>query len=178
MDKAYMSQAEKEEAAKKNMTIRDAINFYNNLRKLEIYDFLTHGFNKADIKRYYLSIGINISENTLSRFAKEIFDENNKKVPVNLFRYEKIIPIEEILEYRKQGLSYAKIQDVYNEKGINITANTIRRMVLIHNDEDNNLEKLDNKLNWLLDEKIRLEKEIKEDKEKENANDNLKLDEK
>ena len=172
MDKAYMSLAEKEEAAKKNMTVREAINFYNNLRKQEIYDFLSHGFNKGDIRKYYLSVGIKMSENTLASFAKEVFAEKNQKVPINLFRYDKIIPIEEILEYRKQGLSYEKIKNIFNEKGINITATTIRHMVLRHEGNKKDLKELDSELNEALCEKIETENSLANENniEKENGN--------
>lgn len=178
MDKGYMSRAEKDEAAKRKMTVKDAINFYNNLRKQEIYDFLTHGFNKGDIRKYYLSVGINMSEQTISRLAKAVFDENNQSVPINLYRYDKIISIEEILEYRKQGLSYAKIQNIYNEKGIGITASTISRMVIRHMQKEKGLKELDNELNELLNEKIKSEKRVKVVEATEKTRNELELDEK
>ncbi len=93
----------------------------------KIYTLREQELSYEKIAQYFKGKGIKVSPTTIEKRCKEIYKDKGKKEPKLRVERKNPIPDEEIYELRKKGLSYKKIGENLNNKGIKISPATIRK---------------------------------------------------
>ena len=95
----------------------------------EIYKLREEGLSYKKIAQYFNKQGKKVSDVTIKNRCKEIYEKNGKEEPkIDLRSKNKIqISEEEIYRLREQGLSYKKIVQYFNEQGVKVSSETIRK---------------------------------------------------
>ena len=100
----------------------------NRISSEEIYNLREQGLTYAEITDFFRDKGINVTSNTIRNRCKIIYEEKCEKEPkIKRHHIEKINISElEVYNLRKQGLSYRKIAEIFQNKGINVSREVIR----------------------------------------------------
>ena len=90
------------------------------------------GMSSKKISQYYKSQGIQISAITVGKRIRSHYKAEGKEVPHSRVIFN--IPIEELVELKEQGKSYMEISQYYETKGMQISINTIGRILRLQYD--------------------------------------------
>lgn len=88
----------------------------------EIMELREQGLSYKKMAEYFTKKGIKVSTSVVEKRCKEIYERLGKEVQ-DLRRVE--VSDKEIIELRKQGLSFVEMSEYFKEKGINITPSTL-----------------------------------------------------
>ena len=94
----------------------------------EIYKLREQGFTYQKITQYFNNKGIKVKIGIIRKRCKKIYQEKGKREPDLKVGRKKVIQMqdEEIYQLRQDGLSYRKITQYFNNKGIKVSSETIR----------------------------------------------------
>ena len=111
--KAFEKRKKKMPSTKKKIEVLDE----------EIYQLREQGMSYERIVEYYSKKGIEITHQAIGYRCKKIYEEKGKKEPKS--KRENHTEDEELIKLKEKGMSYERIADYYNEKGIKVTVETI-----------------------------------------------------
>ena len=168
----YIEKGKEEPKAKKGKKERDDVT------NEELYELREKGMKYEEIVKYFEEKGIKISQSQVCKRCKKIYEEKGQEEPKIKNRINEATD-EEIYKLREQGMTYERIAEYYNTKGIKISQMALyRRCKKIYKEKGeeepkakrgrkkNNNTKLlgilNNTLNKRIKEKIGTEKELAE----------------
>ena len=101
---------------------------YEKISDDEIYELREQEMTQKEIAQYFTNQGKIISEATICKRCKKIYEKNGKKQPTGKKGRKRKMTDEQnekIYELREQGLMYRKIEEYFCDKGIKISRATI-----------------------------------------------------